>query len=129
MGITWFMHCLPTVLIRTHSSTVIWPVPGPEGLLEVMTISFPHGVQLPGISPAGYGAAQAPHTRDKENTCRACFVTVLELLNYYSQSLMLKKVILRTDNLIFKRQKCTKKNVFLSKVFGLKEKQISEMFI
>lgn len=56
-----FTHHLPIMLTRTRSPTLMWPVPAPEGLLAVMAISVPHGVQLWGIllaastEPAGNG--------------------------------------------------------------------------
>lgn len=62
------------MLTRTHSPTLMWPVPALEGLLAVMAISFPHGVQLGGILPAalqcstvfipaaGHGTRRARHS-------------------------------------------------------------------
>lgn len=66
---TGFMRHLPIMLTRTHSSAPWWPAPGPEGWLEVMAISLPHGVLLSGmLPPAGCSAARSPNTRECGNS-------------------------------------------------------------
>lgn len=61
---TGFMRHLPIMLTRTHSSTRRWPAPGPQGWLEVMAVSLPHGVPLSGmLPPAGCSAAISKHPR------------------------------------------------------------------
>lgn len=46
------------------------PVPTLEGLLGVLAVSLPHGVQLSGILPAAFSAARPAQSLRKQHKCR-----------------------------------------------------------